>query len=73
MRIYRYQVAGDGSFPFALLAEDQAWPASHAEAEKIMLACPTVAPRQFIMLASYAHPNVNRWKEEKWPVRRVDA
>jgi len=73
MRVYRYTVAGCGLFPFKLLAADQAWPADESQAHLIELACPTRAPRQVICLASHAHPNVTRWKEENWPVQRVNA
>jgi len=73
VRIYRYHVRGSGSFPFGQLHADQAWPASYTDAEKIVLACPTVAPEQIICIASYAHPNIERWKAAKWPVHRVDA
>lgn len=73
VRVYRYYVAGCGSFPFKLLARDQAWPADDSQAELIELACPTQAPRQMICLASHAHPTVNAWAASKWPVLKVDA
>lgn len=73
VRVFRFYVMGEGSFPFAMLCADQAWPATADDAEKITYACPTQAPRQTICLASYAHPTVARWREHKWPVHRVDA
>lgn len=73
VRVYRYFVMGEGSFPFSMLHQDQAWPATAADAEKITLACPTVAPRQMICLASHAHPTNALWAAKKWPVHRVDA
>jgi hypothetical protein len=73
VRIYRYYVRGAGKFPFAMLWADQAWPASADDAEKITLACPTVAPEQIIGVASHAHPNTQKWKACGWPVHRVDA
>jgi hypothetical protein len=73
MRLYRYYVAGCGLFPFKMLARDHAWPASEKDAALIELACPTQAPRQVIGLASHERPSINRWKDENWPVERVDA
>ena len=71
VRIYRFIVEGAGSFPFKQLSRDQAWPASEMDGELIELACPTVAASRQICLASHAHPNVNLWKEQKWPVKRI--
>ena len=71
LRLYRFTVTGSGSFPFKQLSRDFAWPATEADAEKIDLACPTVAPEQTICLASHTEPNPRRWREAKWPVKAM--
>ena len=71
---YRYfAVKGNGSFPFQLLALDECYPASPQEADKITLACPTVAPTQTIRLCSHNldTPHTQAWKEANWPVEHV--
>lgn len=66
-----FSVSGDGSFPFRMLAIDECWPATEPEAEKITLACPTVASRQTITLVSERHPTVAKWETAKWPIMAV--
>lgn len=69
-----FTVVGRGSFPFKLLFLDHCYPATGAEAEKIVLACPTVAPEQTITLASadLDTPTISAWKEAGWPVKRAE-
>ena len=73
-RIRYFTVTGEGSFPFDMLCHDQCFPVSQKEADKITLACPTVAPRQSITLATRldGRPNFNAWRERKWPVEHVE-
>lgn len=71
---YVFTVAGCGSFPFEMLWLSCAWPASKVDAEKIGMACPTVAPEQEIALVSNRKPEgalLAGWREAKWAVRRM--
>ncbi len=68
---YFYVVVGKGSFPFKQLHFDCAWPASVEDAERIELACPTVAPEQRITLTSSERPNVGAWERAKWPIASI--
>lgn len=66
-----FAVRGSGSFPFHLLARDQCWPATEHEAQKIVLACPTVAPPQLIVMATdRTFPSADAWAQAKWPIQR---
>jgi hypothetical protein len=74
LRIFR--VRGTGSFPFEMLHKAQCFPASLADAEKIALSCPTVAPEQTIALASSSSKglfSLAEWEAHKWRVVRIDA
>lgn len=73
MRVYVFTVGGFGAFPFKLLAIDEAWPASEADAEAIEYACPTQAPFVRIHLASRKQPTIALWMEKKWPVERIES
>lgn len=69
MRVYYFQVAGCGAFPFKLLAKEKAWPASEADAEMIELACPMQAPKHAITFAKHGPPiHLQAWEKAKWPV-----
>jgi hypothetical protein len=74
MRRRYFQVKGNGSFPFRLLSQDECYPASTLEAEKITLACPTVASEQAIMMCTTMEgsPHHSLWKQAKWPVQLVE-
>jgi hypothetical protein len=68
-RLRYFTVRGCGSFPFKLLSTDECFPANVLEAEKIELACPTVAPEQSITLATARGTfNPGGWKLAKWPI-----
>lgn len=69
-----FTVRGSGSFPFKLLSQDECYPATLAEAIKIELACPTVAPEQMIVLATSLEgaPHPQLWREAKWPLQRIE-
>lgn len=74
MRRYLFTVAGAGDFPFDMLALSECWPASAAEAHKIALACPTVAPLQRIMMTTNSELSGfvrEQWHAKKWPVKNV--
>lgn len=73
MTLRYFTVTGEGSFPFEMLFIDRAWPASAADAETIVYACPTQAPRYSVTLASYQPPTPERWREHKWPVQRIQS
>lgn len=66
--MYRFQVTGKGDFPFHMLAISKAYPVDGAHANRIGLACPTVAPEQNIWLESHHQPNFNLWRNQKWPI-----
>lgn len=67
-----FSVTGKGDFPFHMLAISKAYPVDAHEAQKIALACPTVAPEQVIWLETRnGYPNHNLWAKEKWPVQKV--
>lgn len=68
-----FVVGGEGSFPFRMLARTPAWPATDADADLITLACPTIAPRQEIRLATNGVINAEEWKRHKWPLVRVEG
>jgi hypothetical protein len=55
------------------MALDECYPASLQDAEKIQLACPTVAPEQTIRLCSHNldTPRHTAWKEAGWPIVNV--
>jgi hypothetical protein len=74
MRRRYFQVRGNGSFPFRLLSQDECYPANTAEAAKIELACPTVAPEQTIMMCTVMEgaPHTSLWRAAKWPVQLVE-
>lgn len=66
-----FSVRGSGSFPFDMLVLSRAWPASDSDAEKITLACPTVAPEQVIHFATQHDISgliMGLWREKKWPI-----
>jgi hypothetical protein len=68
-RLRYFTVRGSGNFPFNLLSRDECFPANTAEAERISLACPTVAPEQSITLATARGTfTPTAWKEARWPV-----
>jgi hypothetical protein len=70
-RIYWFTVVGKGNFPFAMLHLSQCWPSNAENAEKITLACPTVAPEQRINLASHKKPTTTDyqlWSTKNWPI-----
>jgi hypothetical protein len=66
--MYRFQVTGNGDFPFVMLSISKAWPVDAHAAHRIALSCPTVAPEQNIWLESRHLPNASLWRKEKWPV-----
>lgn len=68
-----FRVTGCGSFPFGLLAACKAWPHDGHEANKISLACPTVAPEQSIWLESHVSPNIKLWVNAKWPITQMQS
>jgi hypothetical protein len=68
-RLRYFTVRGSGNFPFQLLSRDECFPASLTEADKIALACPTVAPEQSITLATARGTfTPSAWKEARWPI-----
>lgn len=74
MRIYRFTVTGRGSFPFDMLQQSEAWPATREEAGKIPYACPTQAPAMSITFATRKEPSgTDRegWSQEKWPISHI--
>lgn len=73
-RLRYFTVTGRGNFPFKLLSRDECFPASLLEADKIALACPTVASEQSITFATglVGAPHGSLWAEAKWPVQRVE-
>lgn len=74
MRIYRFRVTGSGGFPFQLLYQSEAWPATREDGAKITYACPTQAPQMAITLATRKEPSgIDRemWSLEGWPVSHI--
>lgn len=74
-RIYRFTVRGRGGFPFGLLYQCEAWPATRSDGENIVFACPTQAPEVTLTLATRKEPSgLDRemWSLEKWPILRID-
>lgn len=74
MRIYRFTVTGRGNFPFEMLYQCEAWPATREDAGKITFACPTQAPPMSIVLMSRKEPSgVDRemWAMDRWPVSHI--
>ena len=70
MRVHYFLVSGCGSFPFELLAEEKAWPASIADAKRIELACPTQAPEVSITFAKHGPPlMLAQWRKKGWSVK----
>lgn len=69
-----FAVKGCGSFPFALLSRDECFPANVMEAEKITLACPTVAPEQQITLCTTTDgaPRSQLWRDARWPIQLIE-
>lgn len=69
-----FSVTGEGNFPFVLLCQDECYPATLADADKIALACPTVAPSVTIVLATHMEgaPKVHLWAKAKWRVLQVN-
>lgn len=73
-RLRFFSVQGEGNFPFEMLWIDQCFPATSHEASLIRLACPTVARKIDIVLATYKGSDLSyrRWTEANWPVQLVE-
>lgn len=75
MRIYRFTVRGKGGFPFGMLYQCEAWPATRADAENIVFACATQAPEWALTFATrkeLSGTDREMWTLEKWPILRID-
>lgn len=66
-----FTVRGMGNFPFEMLYIDKCFPASLADAERIVYACPTQAPEQTITFCAPYEPTVAKWKAKNWSVIRT--
>lgn len=75
MRRKYFTVVGKGSFPFVMLSRDECYPANTAEAEKILMSCPTVTSQEYqITLATTKEgaPTGQMWRAHKWPVTLIE-
>lgn len=74
-RRYIFTVKGRGSFPFEMLARDQAFPADETQADVIRYACPTQAPAHEITFITYQHagPSHAGWADCEWPIIKVSS
>jgi hypothetical protein len=69
-----FAVKGSGNFPFHLLWLDSCFPATSEDAEKIVMACPTQAAEQLIVLKTYdGPPRGEEWAQRGWRVLTVQS